>query len=306
MPFTLAHPAAILPLKKYVDRGYLIFSALFVGSLMPDMGYLWPGPESQIFTHTLPGVVTFSLPAGLMVLWIFHNLLKQPLLSLLPASHRQCLLLHSGPFSFQPWRRLLLISLSLLVGALTHIAWDGFTHGQGWGVQRFPFFYETLFTFFGLRVKVYYLVKHGSSTIGLSLLGYWYWQWFWARSRPNQALPLAGISNKWQRLLFTGAIFVFIVAAGILLGLLSYQANLYTTLSDGIRFVLGGLLGAGIIVGFVLRVANWPTSSYNVAQSSFDSFNEAPTNKKAALLPCDPTPSNQNKPPSPPPKHSPY
>ena len=254
MPFTLAHPAAVVPLKRYFDRGYLIFSALVVGSLMPDVGYLLPGAKSQNFTHTLPGIVIFSLPAGLVILWAFHNLLKMPCLSLLPADHRRCLLPYSGVFLFRPWRQLFLISVSLLIGALTHIIWDGFTHGHGWGVQRFPFLQETPFTFFGLRVKTYYLVKHGSSTIGLSLLGYWYWQWFWAQSRPNQATLLAGVSNKWRRLLFAGAVFIFVSTSGIILGLLSYQGGFYTALSGSIRLVLGGLLGIGIMLGIVFNV----------------------------------------------------
>jgi hypothetical protein len=38
MPFPLAHPAAVLPLRRYCPK-YLSFPVLIVGSLVPDVGY---------------------------------------------------------------------------------------------------------------------------------------------------------------------------------------------------------------------------------------------------------------------------
>ena len=41
MPFPLAHPAAVLPFRRYCSR-WLNFPALVIGSLVPDLGYLFP------------------------------------------------------------------------------------------------------------------------------------------------------------------------------------------------------------------------------------------------------------------------
>ena len=87
MPFTLAHPATVLALA----RTRLVFSALVIGSMAPDFPYLLALSTRAQFGHTLSGVFTFCLPAGLTVFWLFHRYLKAPLLARLPASHQECL-----------------------------------------------------------------------------------------------------------------------------------------------------------------------------------------------------------------------
>ena len=53
MPFTLSHPAAVIPLRRWG-----IFSALIIGSIMPDSVYFLPFmDEHDRFAHTLPGIV---------------------------------------------------------------------------------------------------------------------------------------------------------------------------------------------------------------------------------------------------------
>lgn len=132
MPFTLSHPAASVPLAR---RG-LVLSALVVGSMAPDFQYLFPVLPGSTYSHSFAGVFLFSVPMGLIALWLFHAILKQPLLSLLPTSHQRHLTLVAQGFSFGPPRRFALILTSLALGALTHIAWDSFTHTQGWMVQH--------------------------------------------------------------------------------------------------------------------------------------------------------------------------
>ncbi len=64
MPFTLAHPAAAAPLRRFG----LVLSALVVGSMAPDFPYFLPGLPQDKFGHTLAGVFWFCVPAGLAVL----------------------------------------------------------------------------------------------------------------------------------------------------------------------------------------------------------------------------------------------
>src|ERR1043166_4543968 len=99
MPMTFAHPVAVLPLAK---RG-LVFSALVIGSMSPDFEYFLRLHTRENFGHTLPGLFLFSVPAGFVVLWIYHALLKMPLLSLLPESHQRRLLpLAQAEFRYGP------------------------------------------------------------------------------------------------------------------------------------------------------------------------------------------------------------
>ncbi len=67
MPFTLAHPAAVIPLKKSTYGRYFSLSALIAGSIVPDLGYLVPLADFTGFSHSLGGIIVFGLPVGLLV-----------------------------------------------------------------------------------------------------------------------------------------------------------------------------------------------------------------------------------------------
>ncbi len=132
MPNPIAHPAASIPFT----RAGLVFSALVIGSVSPDFGYLIPLP-TPFFMYTAPGLILFDVPVGFVLLWLFHALAKWPLLSALPESLQRRMFKPAQGFSFGPLKHFGLILLSLLVGSLTHVIWDSFTHDYGWMVQQF-------------------------------------------------------------------------------------------------------------------------------------------------------------------------
>jgi hypothetical protein len=86
MPFPVAHPAAVLPLRRYCPR-YLSFPALVVGSLSPDFGYVFGHLQVDRFSHRFwAGSFGFCLPAGLLIVWVFY-LVRAPLLAILPGRY---------------------------------------------------------------------------------------------------------------------------------------------------------------------------------------------------------------------------
>ena len=133
MPFPLAHPAAILPLRRWCPR-YLDFSALVVGSLTPDLATFID--DWEYFSHTIAGSFVFCLPVGLLTFWVFHRV-RRPLVSTFPNPHRATLLplCASHPNSFFP------VILSLVVGSWLHIVWDLFTHDHSWLRFQIPFLF---------------------------------------------------------------------------------------------------------------------------------------------------------------------
>jgi hypothetical protein len=182
LPFTLAHPAAILPLRRY-----LVLSALVVGSLAPDFRYfLNLAPRGHI-GHSLKGIFIFCLPVGLAVLWIFQRIMKLPLISLAPRSHQQRLAKLAKPFRWGGAGRFALILASLLLGAISHLAWDAFTHDNGLVVRNVPDMRVPLEEF-GTHRPLYNVLQHGSSLLGLAILVFWYWRWF--KRTPPQPVPL--------------------------------------------------------------------------------------------------------------------
>jgi hypothetical protein len=119
MPFPLAHPAAVLPLRRFRA---LCFPALVIGSLSPDFAYLFPSSAVPRFSHQILGSFLFCLPAGLLAFAVFE-LIRRPLVSVLPSPHRQALHSLTGP-RLHGWGA---IAVSILVGAWTHILLDVMT-----------------------------------------------------------------------------------------------------------------------------------------------------------------------------------
>jgi hypothetical protein len=187
MPYTFSHPAASIPFT----RCGLTLSALIVGSMAPDFPYFLPGFHNQQVGHTFTGLFLFCLPAGIAALWLFHNILKYPLFSLLPSSHQQRIFPFIHTFTFRSGKHVVLILVSLLVGAMTHIVWDSCTHWYGWTVQHVPFLRLTILETSQGTLRLYKILQHGGTVVGTLLLVYWYRTWL-------KYAPITQISPEFQ------------------------------------------------------------------------------------------------------------
>ncbi len=169
MPFTLSHPAAVLPLA----RTRLDFSALVVGSMSPDFIYfIYLNPRGEA-THTLGGLFQYCLPAGLLALAVYHFFLKPALYSILSLPTASASGDDADLFSMQTLRRSGLILISLLIGALTHLAWDAFTHENNWLTHLFPFLNATVFDMGFDKVPLTRVLHHTSTILGGLALIVW-------------------------------------------------------------------------------------------------------------------------------------
>ena len=164
-----------------------MLSALVVGSLAPDFRYFLNLAPRSHFGHSFKGIFIVCLPVGLAVLWVFQKLMKLPLISLAPRSQQQRLAALAKPFCWGGVGRFALIVASLLVGAISHLAWDAFTHDRGLVVRNVPDFRMPLEEF-GTHRPLYNVLQHGSTLLGLALLVFWYWRWF--KRTPPQPVPL--------------------------------------------------------------------------------------------------------------------
>ncbi len=153
MPFTLAHPAAVV----FLARGPLILLALVSGSVAPDVPYFlrvtplrvtaesWYEPYvNATASHSLGQLFPVTVPLALTV-YLFACFLLPPLRSVAgiepsgsPARNFSSTVRHAV------W-----IIVSLVIGILTHLLWDALTElGGDWS-----------------RV-----LQHGSSALGLTVL----------------------------------------------------------------------------------------------------------------------------------------
>jgi hypothetical protein len=90
MPWTFAHPAAVLPFRRLGLKN-LSFGGLVVGSISPDIGYYVGRFDVAALAHTTLGVLILCLPTGL-VLFAMVRVLHRPVANVLPEPHRSALL----------------------------------------------------------------------------------------------------------------------------------------------------------------------------------------------------------------------
>ncbi len=174
MPFTVSHVAVAAPLAR---RG-LVMSALVVGSMAPDFLYYLSLSTHNSWGHSLEGIVLFDLPFSMMVLWVFHGFIKRPLLRLIPWAHRRRLLPYARPFPFWPLKRFLLILASVIIGIMTHLLLDSFTHDYGFLSVRFPFLLAPVLQVYGRNMPLCDLLQFVLSFGLMGVLVAQYMRWF--------------------------------------------------------------------------------------------------------------------------------
>ncbi|MEV6415195.1 DUF4184 family protein [Kribbella sp. NPDC051718] len=162
MPFTLAHPAAVLPLL----RPPFVPAALVAGSMAPDLPYFlraagiastsagdWYEPFlNATHTHSLSGLPIDLLYAVALV--IAYWLLRAPLTALLPPGLAipEPTAIRRAKLQYVGW-----LVVSALIGVGTHLLWDAFTDTDLLPAQRLLQYASTAF---GLAVVTWYLWQH--------------------------------------------------------------------------------------------------------------------------------------------------
>lgn len=254
MPFTFAHPAAVIPLRGCLGR-FGVLSALVIGSIAPDLSYFLPWRIPRSESHSLLGLLWFCLPIGLLSYVVFHMLLKGPLLALLPSSVLCRLGAHTSRFRSLPSVSWAAVVVSLLCGAMTHLIWDAFTHNHAAGVTAFPILQSHLFSIGTYHVYVYKVLQHGSTVVGLALLSLWSWQWIAKTSLGNASLPV--LLSTTQRCVVVLAIACISVAAGICAGIQGVESRTGMPALQAFigKAVFSGLPALGLAV--VLYSISW-------------------------------------------------
>lgn len=180
MPFTVSHAATALPFL----RTRLVFSALVVGTMSPDFEYIIMHGFGRAGSHTLPGLFYFCLPAGLILLYLYHYLWLPVIIDHCPKPVRLRLVASNRtPFRFGPLPHFMNIVFSLLLGAALHLGVDLLSHGHGESVKMFPWLLQKVP---GLPMLHWWAFLHGlGSVLGLGILGVALLVWY-QRTVPAQ------------------------------------------------------------------------------------------------------------------------
>ncbi len=158
-----------MPFSRLLARLGLL-SAVVVGSMVPDFGYLMPIRPPRFETHSVIALATFCLPVGLLSYWIFQRVMKTPLLSVLPDQAYMRWRPYSAPAAIGSPRQWLLAACGVLAGAVVHLAWDAFTHEEARGVRMLPGLADPVLEVNGHLLTGARLLQDLSSLLGLLLV----------------------------------------------------------------------------------------------------------------------------------------
>lgn len=184
MAFTLSHMAAALPF--YRCHRWVSFEALLIGTMLPDLPYflnsdVMVGQQS----HQWLGLLTYCLPWGLAAFALWFWLCRPAALALIQPwcnvrSVRQAVILpHDVQYPFGLWLASnlkqyglfwLKVMAGLMLGAMTHLLWDGTTHPDGFIAMYIGWLqYPVNVSYLG-QMPVARLLQYLTSILGLCLL----------------------------------------------------------------------------------------------------------------------------------------
>ena len=172
MPFTLAHPAAILPFT-FLKKKWYSFTGLIIGSVIPDFeGFLRPGYQ-KTFSHTWGGMFWFDLPLGLLVAFVFHFVVREAIIENLPGVlYKRFSMFRTFSWTSYFSRHFVAVVLSMLIGISTHLVWDRITHTDTYGyAEKAGIEMEP-----EEKTETRIVLQYASTIVGVIFMMWWVWK----------------------------------------------------------------------------------------------------------------------------------
>jgi Domain of unknown function (DUF4184) len=227
MPFTFSHPAIVLPLA-YLPKRWFSLTGLVIGSMTPHFEYFLRMKVESEYSHTLSGLTWFDLPLGLLLCFIFQNIVRNSLFQNLPTFLKSRFV----TFTRYNWNRhfernWLVVIISILIGAASHLFWDSFTHSNGYFVQTIPALTNTV-DFLEKQIPVLKILQHSSTLIGGLVIAYTIYK------LPTDKDVSGKINPKYWIILFSLAWTIILIRLLTGLELKQYGNLIVTVISAGL------------------------------------------------------------------------
>lgn len=161
MPFTVSHAVVALGARRL----HVPVAAVAVGSMAPDAVLFAPFLPPYADAHSWWGVVSIDLAVSLVVLAAWWFLVRPAWAPVVPGLRRRL----PKPWGRRPsfgLRDVLPVVLGCVLGSVTHVVWDGFTHESGFVVEAWAGLREATVGGYPLP----FLLQDLSSVLGLLAL----------------------------------------------------------------------------------------------------------------------------------------
>jgi len=230
MPYTASHAIIAYPVSK-LTKGKLPLAAVAVGSVSPDFPYLVALTPTHAPGHSILGVLLYCIVPSMIILYAWYRWIEGPTLNFWRLPQRAS---SSDPPA------ILLIGLGILIGALSHVAWDATSHSYGYLVNDNAFWNAEF-----LSLPAYKWNQYGSGVIGLLLLSLWYFSVL----LKTWKTPYAGKFG------FGAAVYSASILTLVAAGNLIHQTNTFPDFAarTSIGVMSGSIIGA-IVYAIVLNI----------------------------------------------------
>lgn len=164
MPFTFSHPAIVLPLKKLSSRWFST-TGLIIGSMVPDFEYFIR--MKTAYSHEISSILWLNLPIGILTAFIFHNIIRNALIDNLPY-FLKIRIYTLKDFNWNQYfkKNWYIVIYSFIIGIVSHLFWDSFTHWNGYFAKHVPILKEYLYLF-GKKYHYLRILYYISSILGI-------------------------------------------------------------------------------------------------------------------------------------------
>lgn len=257
MPVTfLAHQAPVLPLARRWP-GRLDGVALVIGSMAPDMAYVLVGSRFEIWAHGFPWVVLFCVPVTVIVSWLVVRVLAPVVPDHLPPAGR----LHLRDYRGLAVHRFGVVrtALGTLVGALSHVALDHFTHEWGWFARNVAWYDDRVVDarFLGREWTFFRVVQYTGHVGGSALCVLLLWRYGRSRWMADRAAAVAPYEpSPRTQVAVWGAL-----GAGLTAGLAWVARDSQGSATDILRVSGAGFLGLCVAAAVIGRTNRAPSVS---------------------------------------------
>jgi hypothetical protein len=175
VPFTVSHAVVAFAAR----RTPLPVAAVAVGAMAPDAVLFVPALPPYTVAHSPFGIVTIDLVVALVTLALWWVLVRPAWTPVLPTPLRDRLPADWVRPPRLRWVDVPLVVVACVLGSVTHVVWDAFTHPHGRAVAVLPVLRSAV-----AGHPVYAVVQDCSSVAGLVALGVAAVVW-WRQTAPR-------------------------------------------------------------------------------------------------------------------------
>ncbi|TMM58698.1 DUF4184 family protein [Maribacter algarum] len=249
MPFTGSHPAIITPLLK---SRILSVSGLIMGSMVPDFEFFIRLEAEVIHGHSILPMFWLNVPTAILTITLYHLIVRNQLILHLPPFFRS----RFTPFLTFNWLVYLKLNyfkiiVSILIGNISHLVWDSFTHKNGFFVELLPLMKYTYF-----QIPLFHILQYAFSLFGA-----------WAIIHFISKMKRFTVKTQTTKIEFS-VYWLLVIVTTIALYFFRYDAADYSTFTNRIVFLCAGFL-LGLLISSSLFILNKPENKVTKLTRNF-------------------------------------